>query len=180
MSGECNEALSQCCFIVDPPSYMVTQLWNDIGSMPDVWWRVEKLTPSQRWTDPSSHWPNAESMLRHRRRNILQNKVFYIESFSRHFERFTNLRTSVMPVTSEDAGPPEAVSEFQINKTCMESNQCQKSRGHPLTYERVYLPLCKVADTPFHIQGDEDFVVHCIFCFVIHNALWFVVLCIVR
>ena len=24
-----------------------------------------------------------------------------------------------------------------------------------LGYERVYLPLCKVADTPFHIQGDE-------------------------
>ena len=23
----------------------------------------------------------------------------------------------------------------------------------PLEYERVYLPLCKVADTPFHIQG---------------------------
>ena len=25
----------------------------------------------------------------------------------------------------------------------------------PLGYERVYLPLCKVADAPFHIQGDE-------------------------
>ena len=24
-----------------------------------------------------------------------------------------------------------------------------------LGYERVYLPLCEVADTPFHIQGDE-------------------------
>ena len=24
-----------------------------------------------------------------------------------------------------------------------------------LGYERVYLPLCKVADTPFHIQGDD-------------------------
>ena len=22
-------------------------------------------------------------------------------------------------------------------------------------YERVYLPLCKVADTPFHIKGDD-------------------------
>ena len=27
----------------------------------------------------------------------------------------------------------------------------------PLGYERVYLPLCKVADTPFHIQGDDMF-----------------------
>ena len=25
----------------------------------------------------------------------------------------------------------------------------------PLGYERVYLPLCKVADTPFQVQGDE-------------------------
>ena len=25
----------------------------------------------------------------------------------------------------------------------------------PLGYERVYLPLYKVADTPFHIYGDE-------------------------
>ena len=27
----------------------------------------------------------------------------------------------------------------------------------PLGYERVYLPLCQVADTPFHIQGDDFF-----------------------
>ena len=25
----------------------------------------------------------------------------------------------------------------------------------PLGYERMYLPLCKVADTPFHIQVDD-------------------------
>ena len=28
-------------------------------------------------------------------------------------------------------------------------------KSHPLGYKRVYLPLCKVADTPFYIQGDE-------------------------
>ena len=28
----------------------------------------------------------------------------------------------------------------------------------PLGYERVHLPLGKVADTPFHIQGDEFIV----------------------
>ena len=27
----------------------------------------------------------------------------------------------------------------------------------PLGYESVYLPLCEVTDTPFHIQGDELF-----------------------
>ena len=25
----------------------------------------------------------------------------------------------------------------------------------PIGYERVQLPLCKVEDTPFHIQGDD-------------------------
>ena len=25
----------------------------------------------------------------------------------------------------------------------------------PLGYERMYLPLNKVTDTPFHIQGDD-------------------------
>ena len=28
----------------------------------------------------------------------------------------------------------------------------------PLGYQRVYLPLYKVADTPFHIQGDDIYV----------------------
>ena len=28
----------------------------------------------------------------------------------------------------------------------------------PLGYKRVYLPLCKVADTPFHIQGNNLFM----------------------
>ena len=32
-----------------------------------------------------------------------------------------------------------------------------QATNRPLGYERVYLPLCKVADTPFHIQGDEIF-----------------------
>ena len=30
-----------------------------------------------------------------------------------------------------------------------------KDTSRPLGYERVYLPLTKVADTSFHIQGDE-------------------------
>ena len=29
------------------------------------------------------------------------------------------------------------------------------TKSRPLGYKRVYLPLCTVADTPFHIQGDE-------------------------
>ena len=29
----------------------------------------------------------------------------------------------------------------------------------PLGYERVYLSLCKLADTPFHIQGDKLHVI---------------------
>ena len=32
---------------------------------------------------------------------------------------------------------------------------CFRETFRPLGYERVYLPLCKVADTPFYIQGDD-------------------------
>ena len=40
------------------------------------------------------------------------------------------------------------------------SNQCQAS-FRPLGYERVYLSLYKVADTPFHIQrGDLVTIFH--------------------
>ena len=35
----------------------------------------------------------------------------------------------------------------------------------PLGYERVFLPLCKVADTPFHIQE------HDILCYGKHQQL---------
>ena len=38
-----------------------------------------------------------------------------------------------------------------VRKTRCLSEQCPV---RPLGYERVYLPLCQVADTPFHIQGD--------------------------
>ena len=34
-------------------------------------------------------------------------------------------------------------------------NYNSKYAYRPLVYERVYLPLCKVADTPFYIQGDD-------------------------
>ena len=36
----------------------------------------------------------------------------------------------------------------------------------PLGYERVYLPLFKVADTPFHIQGDE------LYSFLLSSFIW--------
>ena len=41
-----------------------------------------------------------------------------------------------------------------VGRNCHELNLSDKLPG-PLGYERVYLPLCKVADTPFHIQGDH-------------------------
>ena len=33
--------------------------------------------------------------------------------------------------------------------------RCGVRAYRPLGYERVYLPLCEVADTPFRIQGEE-------------------------
>ena len=39
---------------------------------------------------------------------------------------------------------------------CTMNNPCIYSIRRHFGYERVYLPLYKVADTPFHIQGDEE------------------------
>ena len=39
--------------------------------------------------------------------------------------------------------------------TCTLLNISKKRRCRSLCYERVYLPLYKVADTPFHIKGTE-------------------------
>ena len=48
------------------------------------------------------------------------------------------------------------------NNISLLGNECtvgltylQRAQYFPLGYERVYLPLCEKADTPFHIQGDE-------------------------
>ena len=39
----------------------------------------------------------------------------------------------------------------------MKSGSCRSpGTWRPLGYERVYLPLYKVVDTPFHRQGDDD------------------------
>ena len=38
------------------------------------------------------------------------------------------------------------------------SSAAHETPNRPSGYERVYLPLCEVADTPFHIQGDEMLV----------------------
>ena len=45
-----------------------------------------------------------------------------------------------------------------VNNTCI-----IRSTIRPLGYERVYLPLYKVADTPFHIQRDVLYSVHFLF-----------------
>ena len=46
----------------------------------------------------------------------------------------------------------DCVSLFYTQLIFVES---QASPIQFLGYERVYLPLCIVADAPFHIQGDE-------------------------
>ena len=38
----------------------------------------------------------------------------------------------------------------------MDNKYISELKSHrPLGYERVYLPLYKVADTPFYVQGDD-------------------------
>ena len=44
----------------------------------------------------------------------------------------------------------------QSNYTLINKHDKMPLSSHrPPAYERVYLPLFKVADTPFHIQGDD-------------------------
>ena len=46
-------------------------------------------------------------------------------------------------------------SGFVILMFARSNLQRIETLSRPLGYERVYLPFCKVADTPFHIQGDQ-------------------------
>ena len=43
-----------------------------------------------------------------------------------------------------------------VMEACYAVNHINRHIYRPLGYVRVYLPLCKVADTPFHIQGDDS------------------------
>ena len=40
-----------------------------------------------------------------------------------------------------------------------------------LGYERVYLPLYRVADTPFHIQEDDIYICCCEICKAVHKSI---------
>ena len=42
----------------------------------------------------------------------------------------------------------------QVNSSCLTVHRYNRLLG----YERVYLSLCEVADTPFHIQGDAMYI----------------------
>ena len=50
-------------------------------------------------------------------------------------------------------------TQFHVSINCL---HFVKAEGicRPLEYERVYLPLCKVADIPLYIQGDELEIFH--------------------
>ena len=53
-------------------------------------------------------------------------------------------------------GSRSALSSHSPGVKTKVTGQSFLSTTRPPGYERVYLPLCKVADTSFHIQGDED------------------------
>ena len=58
-----------------------------------------------------------------------------------------NLNTTAMSMTQV----ANNYVSFNVYWCALESSRLSR----PLGYERVYLPLCEVADTPFHIQGDD-------------------------
>ena len=60
--------------------------------------------------------------------------MFRIKKNLNHYCDTCNEKTKVFLYKLTYNGPPESINTHR-----------------PLKYERVYLPLCKVADTPFHI-----------------------------
>ena len=55
-----------------------------------------------------------------------------------------------------------------VSRCCLEKSVINR----PLGYERVYLPLCKVADTPFHIQEDEMITTSCVRHLQTYASVW--------
>ena len=61
----------------------------------------------------------------------------------------------VPPEAARDLLPEDLPSHDGSRQPPLMSLTTDRPRG----CERVYLPLCKVADIPFHIQGDEIFLI---------------------
>ena len=67
-------------------------------------------------------------------------------------------KTRTRRCESPKYGGAECSGSTLDNATCRERHcpgAYKSYSNRPLGYERVYLPLCKVTDTPFHMQGDE-------------------------
>ena len=82
----------------------------------------------------------------HAQRNLSRSQQAVAKMFARYDVQETSYHLYTGRVDlhlCDDAAPGKLSSNKQIY--------------HPIGYEKVYLPLCKVADTPFHIQGDEMF-----------------------
>ena len=47
----------------------------------------------------------------------------------------------------------------RLNLALLVALHCQLQTNRPLGYDRVFLPLCKVPDTPFHIQRNEIIII---------------------
>ena len=58
-------------------------------------------------------------------------------------------------MTSEDQSPQ--MSSGAVSSIINQEEYVLKMH-RPFEYERVYLPLCEVADTPFHIQLDDMYL----------------------
>ena len=67
-------------------------------------------------------------------------------TFDSHYAPFPTIGSQLCEINSPGYGWNEHVM--------VPLSACVQSTCRVLGYERVYLPLCKVADTPFHIQGD--------------------------
>ena len=85
---------------------------------------------------------------------------------------FTFYYVSGIPLTSYTPWEPNQPNNYRNKQHCVhiensglwDDTQCWNSKPYvcekgevirPLGYERVYLALSEVADTPFHTQGDD-------------------------
>ena len=61
---------------------------------------------------------------------------------------------------------------FKYQHLRIEKINMQNCIFRHLEYEQVYMPLCKVADTPFYIQGDEICNFYVDFFVIYPNKSW--------
>ena len=115
------------------------------------------------------HTHRKQYWVRHLNNEFLEhNNTLLIDRVDRHYQMFycpQPTSTQLHMVSFDIKIPGRPVGSSKIGMILMRTFR-------PLGYERVYLPLWKVADTPFHIQGDVLKTVYLVL--VVMNTLLYI------